>query len=383
VYLPRYIMSLTPSLQSTLQRYQTEILASLRRALERANDSTTPLEAGNLAPFYGQMQYHLGWVDTSFSPLASNPGKLLRPTLLLLAYEAVGASNHDAETAPRNSSHLSHALPAAASVELTHNFTLIHDDIEDGDTERRHRSTVWNVWGIPQAINTGDGMFALARLTLWDVVNEGVDPAIAVRLGAVLDKTCLVIAEGQYLDISFETREDISVAMYVDMISRKTATLMSCAAEMGALLGTHDAATIARLRSFGYAMGIAFQVRDDLLGVWASTAELGKTPAGDIYRRKKSLPVLHALEQAKASDQQFLRQVYTQKTPVINEQVDKVLSIFARTQTKAYCCSFLAEQCQLAYEALANVPRNSNPVAARALSDMETLVHFVEEAAKG
>jgi geranylgeranyl diphosphate synthase type I len=375
-------MSLTPTLQTTLERYQSEILASLRRALKRANGSATRLEVGNLAPFYGQMQYHLGWVDTTYSPVSSNPGKLLRPTLLLLAYEAAGASNHAAGTAAHNSSHLSRALPAAASVEFTHNFTLIHDDIEDGDTERRHRSTVWNVWGVPQAINTGDGMFALARLALWDVVNEGVDPAIAVRLGAVLDKACLVIAEGQYLDISFETREDISVAMYIDMISRKTATLMSCAAEMGALLGTHDVETIASLRSFGYAMGIAFQVRDDLLGVWASTAELGKTPAGDIYRRKKSLPILHAIEEANPSDQQLLRQVYTQLTPVTSEQIEEVLSIFARTHTKAYCRSFLAEQCQLAYEALAQVPRNANPVSARALNDMEMLVHFVEEAAR-
>jgi geranylgeranyl diphosphate synthase, type I len=375
-------MSITPTLQSTLQGYQSEILESLRRALKRANGSTTLTGVGSLAPFYGQMQYHLGWVDTTYSPVSSNPGKLLRPALLLLAYEAAGASNHNTGTATHNSSHLSRALPAAASVELTHNFTLIHDDIEDGDTERRHRSTVWNVWGVPQAINTGDGMFALARLALWDVVNEGVDPAIAVRLGAVLDKACLVIAEGQYLDISFETREDISVAMYVDMISRKTATLMSCAAEMGALLGTRDVETIASLRSFGYAMGIAFQVRDDLLGVWASTAELGKTPAGDIYRRKKSLPILHAIEQASPSDQQLLRQVYTQSTPVTSEQVEEVLSIFAHTHTKAYCRSFLAEQCQLAYEALAHVPRNANPVSTRALNDMEMLVHFVEEAAR-
>ncbi len=376
-------MALIPTLQSTLQRYQTEILASLRRALERAKGSTTLLETDNLTPFYGQMQYHLGWVDTSFSPIASNPGKLLRPALLLLAFEAADASNYDAKTATLDSSHLNRALPAAASVELTHNFTLIHDDIEDGDTERRHRSTVWNVWGIPQAINTGDGMFALARLTLWDVINEGVEPAIAIRLGAVLDKASLMIAEGQYLDISFETREDISVAMYLDMISRKTATLMSCAAEMGALLGTRDAETIARLRRFGYAIGIAFQVRDDLLGVWASTEELGKTPAGDIYRRKKSLPVLHALEQSNAPDQQLLRQIYTQKIPVTSVQVEEVQSIFERTHTKAYCRSFLAEQCQLAYKALANIPRNSNPGSARALSDMETLVHFVEEAAKG
>jgi geranylgeranyl diphosphate synthase type I len=376
-------MTFTQALQSTFQRYQTEILASLHRALERAKGGETLLEANNLLPFYGQMQYHLGWVDTTFSPVTSNPGKLLRPALLLLAYEATGTSNHNVEKTPRNSSHLSRALPAAASVELTHNFTLIHDDIEDGDTERRHRSTVWNVWGVPQAINTGDGMFALARLALWDVLNEGVDPSIAVRLGALLDKACLVIAEGQYLDISFETREDVSVAMYLDMISRKTATLMSCSVEMGALLGTSDAETIARLRSFGYAIGIAFQVRDDLLGVWASTEELGKNQAGDIYRRKKSLPVLHALEQANASDQQLLREIYTQTTPITPVQVDDVLSIFARTYTKAYCCSFLAEQCQHAYESLANVPRNSNPVATRALNDMEALVNFVAETAKG
>jgi geranylgeranyl diphosphate synthase, type I len=376
-------MSLTPTIQSTLLRYQTEILTSLQNAIKRAHASSTLHEVSNLVPFYGQMQYHLGWVDTNYSPVSSKPGKLLRPTLLLLAYEATSEYNHDAGTAQPDSSHLNRALPAAVSVELTHNFTLIHDDIEDGDIERRHRPTLWNVWGIPQAINTGDGMFALARYALWDVVDEGVDPAIAVQLGAVLDKACLVLAEGQYLDISFENRDDISVAMYLDMIGRKTATLMGCAAEMGGMLGTHEAETIFRLRSFGFAMGIAFQVRDDLLGVWASIEELGKTPAGDIYRRKKSLPILHSLEHAESSDQQMLRQVYSQKTPITRTQVDEVLAIFERTHTKEYCFSFLIEQCRMAYEALANVPHNSNAIANRAISDMETLVHFVEETAKG
>ena len=308
---------------------------------------------------------------------------MLRPTLLLLAYEATGAINPDTETAHPDLSHLSRALPAAVAVELTHNFTLIHDDIEDGDNERRHHPTIWNVWGIPQAINTGDGMFALARYALWDIVNEGVDTAIAVQLGAMLDKACLMLAEGQHLDISFENRDDISVAMYVDMIGRKTATLMGCAAEMGALIGTREAETIFRLRSFGFSIGIAFQVRDDLLGIWASTEELGKTPAGDIYRRKKSLPVLHALEHAEASDQQFLRLVYSQKTPITATQAEAVLAIFERAHTKEYCCSFLIEQCRMAHEAVANVPRNSNAVANRAISDMETLVYFVEEIAKG
>ena len=170
--------------------------------------------------------------------------------------------------------------------------------------------------------------------------------------------------------------------MYIDMIRRKTGALMGCAAEMGALLGTHDEETIARLSSFGNAMGVAFQVRDDLLGVWASTEESGKSVAGDIYRRKKSLPVLHALEHANAHDQQFLRTVYMQESAVTSEQVKEILAIFARTETQAYCRQFLAKQCRLAHEALASVPRNGSPVAARALNDMEQLVLFVQETAR-
>ncbi len=375
-------MSLTPTIQSTLQRYQPEILASLQSIVKRALASSTIQEVSDLAPFYGQMQYHLGWVDTNFSPVSSNPGKLMRPTLLLLAYEATSEQNVEDIMDGNASSHLSRALPAATAIELTHNFTLIHDDIEDGDRERRHRSTLWNVWGIPQAINTGDGMFALARYALWDVVDAGVDPFVAVQLGAVLDKACLVLAEGQYLDISFENQEDISVATYVDMIGRKTAALMGCAAEMGAMLGTRDAETIFRLRSFGQAIGTAFQVRDDMLGVWASTEESGKTPAGDIYRRKKSLPVLHALESSKPFDQSFLRQIYSQDSPITSSQVEDVLAVFEQSQTREYCSTYLIEQCRKAEAALAVIPGNSNAIAARALSDMEMLVRFVETTAK-
>ena len=370
--------------QSTLLRYQQAILTALRYALSKVESEATQAGVTALLQYYGQMQYHLGWVDVHFAPATGNPGKLLRPTLLLLAYEAAGAwglANEPATPVAKVETYLHRALPAAAAIELTHNFTLIHDDIEDGDTERRHRPTLWTLWGVPQAVNTGDGMFALARLALWKVLDEGVEGEIAAQLGATLDRACLTLSEGQYLDISFEQRLDISVALYLDMISRKTAALMSCAAEMGGLLGTRDAEIIKRLQSFGWAMGVAFQVRDDMLGVWATTAELGKTPAGDVYRRKKSLPILHALEHADERDQRLLRNVYQQEHPVTHEQVENVLTVFARTQTYAYCRDFLAQQCHLAYEALASVPRNRNIVSARAIDDMETLVHFVEEIA--
>ena len=371
-------MSLSPSIQSVLARHQAEIYAALRRTVMRVSNAAARSEIADLQPYYGQIQYHLGWVNADFSPAITHPGKLLRPTLLLLAYEAAGAWGLAAETPD----YLHRAMPAAVAVELTHNFTLIHDDIEDGDAERRHRPTLWKLWGIPQAINTGDGLFALSRLALWGVVDEGVESGIAARLGEVLDLACLTLSEGQYLDISFEGRQDISVAMYIDMISRKTAALMSCAAEMGALLGTRDQETIERLSNFGHAIGVAFQVRDDLLGTWASKAELGKTSAGDIYRRKKSLPILHALEQAAEQDQLFLRKIYEQETPVTGEQVKAVLAIFARTRTKDYCRQFLADQCRLAHEALAHVPRSESSAAARALDDLETLIHFIEEQAR-
>jgi geranylgeranyl diphosphate synthase type I len=329
------------------------------------------------------MKYHLGWVDSNFTPTTANPGKLLRPTLLLLAYEASGAWDLARET-PLNSAdqaytYLRRALPAAAAVELTHNCTLIHDDIEDGDAERRHRPTIWNVWGIPQATNTGDGMFTLARLNLWKVLDEGVEGEIAARLGALLDRTCLAIFEGQYLDMSFEQRLDISLPMYLNMINRKTAALMACTTEMGGHLGTRDAETIRGLRSFGWALGTAFQIRDDLLGIWA-TEELGKSHAGDLYRRKKTLPVIHALEHANEHDKHFLRTIYEQEAPVTSEQVEDILMVFARTQSRLYCQGFLAQQCKDAHEALANVPRRSDLVSARAFNDMETIVNFLEEA---
>jgi geranylgeranyl diphosphate synthase type I len=350
----------------------------MRKALMKVQAAFTDTESTNLQALYGQIQYHLGWVGADFTPTCSTSGKLLRPTLLLLAYEASGAWG-----LTESKTYLHRALPAAAAIELTHNFTLIHDDIEDSDAERRHRPTLWKLWGIPQAINTGDSLFALSRLILWDVLAEGVEGDIAARLGALLDRTCLIIAEGQYLDINFEGRSDISVAMYLDMISRKTAALMACAAEMGALLGTRDAETICRLRDFGKAMGIAFQVRDDLLGVWATTTESGKTPAGDVYQRKKSLPILHALENANGQDQQFLRTIYQQETPISKEQVEAVLAIFERTHTQTYCRTFLIRQCRLAYEALNSVPYATNPQAAQAIEDMNIMVHFVAETVKG
>lgn len=360
------------TIETILTRYRTEIENALRQAIL---DSRA--KSHNIDTFYGQMQYQLGWVDANLSPVENHSGKLLRPTLLLLAYEAAGAWSLTNDN-PNSTTHLHRALPAAASIEFIHNFTLIHDDIEDKDTERRHRPTLWTIWGMPNSINAGDGLFILGRLTLWRLLDEGVDSTLTTQLAALLDRTCLNLSEGQYLDISFENYQDISIEMYLDMINRKTGALISCATDMGALLGTQNQEIIERLHNFGKALGITFQVRDDLLGIWASRAALGKTPAGDIYRRKKSLPILHALENANALDLRFLHEVYAQEAPITDTQIEEIFAILARTQSKAYCHEFLSEQCRLAYDLIADIPRTANAIVRRALDGLEVIIQSLE-----
>src|SRR5579875_1722902 len=372
-------MNVSYSINRVFQRYQQEILQELRRAL--LSPGTTHPETVNhhiLANVYGQMQYHLGWVDQQFHHLDDHAGKLLRPNLLLLSYELAWAQEHNSSTnLPALS--LRPALPAAAAIELAHNFTLLHDDIEDGDVERRHRPTVWAIWGIPQAILAGDAMFALARLHIWKVLDEGVEPATALDLAKLFDMTLLKLTEGQYLDLSFEQQSQVSLSSYEAMIGRKTACLMCCATQMGARLATCNQEIISGLARFGYTLGLAFQIRDDMLGVWATETELGKQPAGDIHRRKKGLPLVHALQYAQPEDQRVLAKIYAQDEPLAQEQVQDVLAVFERTRTREYCRQLLAERCKQARSALIQLDMIPGSATARARTDLEAIIGFIEQ----
>ena len=371
-------MTMSGTIQKVFQRYHQEILQELHRAFHLRDTSLKEeVNYDILLKLYGQMQYHLGWVDQQFRLVDGHPGKLLRPKLLLLSYELSWAHGRSLATQPFAPS-LRPALPAAAAIELAHNFTLLHDDIQDGDVERRHRPTVWSVWGIPQAILVGDALLTLTRLHLWKVLDEGVEPAIALRLAKLFDTALFQLTEGQHLDMSFEQQEHISLSSYEEMISRKTATLIRCAVEIGAILGTCNQEIIENLACFGYALGLAFQVRDDILGVWADEAALGKLPAGDIYRRKKSLPILHAFQYAQPADQQIMAKIYTLDLPITQEQVQRILEIFVRTQTRAYCTQVLTQQCQRARLALAQIASTPHILATRARTDLESLIDFVE-----
>ncbi|MPZ24789.1 MAG: polyprenyl synthetase family protein, partial [Dehalococcoidia bacterium] len=251
---------------AVFSRYREPLGAALRQALEGAD-----------LPIYGMARYHLGWQDREGNTTEAE-GKALRPVACLLSCEALGGN-------------FERALPAAAAIELVHNFSLVHDDIQDGDEERRGRPTVWKLWGAAQAINAGDLLWALANR----VLARATWPAAAVAAGMeALNDAALRMIEGQYLDLAFEGQTGVGVDDYLAMTGRKTGALFGAALELGALAAGADNRARDSLRESGENLGVSFQIHDDVLGIWGDSALTGKSARNDILRRKKSLPLLHA-----------------------------------------------------------------------------------------
>ncbi|MBB4935042.1 geranylgeranyl diphosphate synthase type I [Lipingzhangella halophila] len=221
--------------------------------------------------------YHFGWWDEHGRPSGVDGGKALRPALVLLSATAVGG----APTA---------AVPAAVGVELVHNFSLLHDDVMDGDVTRRHRPTAWSVYGRSSAILAGDALLTLAC----DVVASSGHPA-AHEGTRRLNATVLSLIDGQSADMAFERRVDVGVRECLSMVERKTAALLGCASHLGAAFGGAPPERVERMRSFGARLGMAFQFVDDLLGIWGDPETTGKPAHSDLRNRKKSLPVVAAL----------------------------------------------------------------------------------------
>jgi geranylgeranyl diphosphate synthase type I len=261
---------------------ETEILGVIRVA-----------EDERTGPLYEMARYHLGLDEEGQT---HTRGKRLRPLLGLLAYESLTGDYRA-------------ALPGAAAVELGHNFSLVHDDIEDRDVERRHRKTLWTVYGIAQAINAGDTLFTLSRMALHRLTELGFSDSKVLALMRLYDETCLALCEGQFMDIwSAEHDEHLSVDFYFDMIGRKTAALIAASVQAGAMLATDDTVVIDAYRGFGWSLGLAFQLNDDLLGIWGDEELTGKQPS-DLAKHKKTLPVIYALERAPASESDRLREI--------------------------------------------------------------------------
>jgi geranylgeranyl diphosphate synthase type I len=272
----------SPDLDVLIADTEAEILG----VIHLAQDERT-------GPLYEMVRYHLGLDEEGE---AGTRGKRLRPLLGLLAYESL-TGDHRA------------ALPGAAAVELGHNFSLVHDDIEDRDVERRHRATLWTVYGVAQAINAGDTLFTLSRMALHRLTEQGFSDSKVLALMRLYDETCLALCEGQFMDIwGAEHDERLSVDFYFDMIGRKTAALIAASVQAGAMLATDDARVIDAYRGFGWSLGLAFQLNDDLLGIWGDEEMTGKEPS-DLAKHKKTLPVIYALERAPDADRERLRQI--------------------------------------------------------------------------
>ncbi|WP_330459760.1 family 2 encapsulin nanocompartment cargo protein polyprenyl transferase [Streptomyces sp. NBC_00820] len=225
--------------------------------------------------------YHFGWEQADGTPAAGNAGKAIRPALVLAAAAALGG--HEARVA---------AVRAAAAVELVHNFTLLHDDVMDRDTTRRHRPTAWTVFGVPDAILAGDALQALAVRLLAEDPHPASTPAAARIADCVME-----LCAGQHTDTAMERRTPDTVTLdeVLVMAEAKTGALLGCACALGALYAGAGDEDVAALDGFGRQAGLAFQLIDDVIGIWGDPRHTGKPAGADLAVRKKSLPVAAAL----------------------------------------------------------------------------------------
>jgi geranylgeranyl diphosphate synthase type I len=281
--------------------------------------------------------YHFGWTDAAGQPDGGLGGKALRPALVLGCAEAVGGSARA-------------ALHPAVAVELTHNFSLLHDDILDGDTTRRHRATAWAVFGSPGALLTGDALLSHACR----VLAEDEVPHAATGIRWLSEATTRLI-EGEQADVGFEERDRVSLAECLAMADRKTAELLACSCALGALWGGGSPERITALRAFGRHLGMAFQLTDDLLGIWGDPSVTGKPAGADLACRKKSLPVVAALSAGGPAAERLAaryRPLPQDAPPDPPERVAELAELVDLAGGRAWAERSVTEQRELALDAL-------------------------------
>jgi len=258
------------------------------------------------------VSYHMGWVDEAGRPHTTKTGKLVRPSLCLWASSACGSD-------PRVS------LPAAAAIEWFHNFTLVHDDIQDGDRTRHNRETVWSLWGVPQAINAGDAMQALAFLS---IATGATHSDGALRAIAAIGQAGLTVIEGQCLDLELEGQVDTTLRAYLRMVAAKTGAMLGASLEAGALMAGADTERALHFRRAGRLLGTAFQIRDDWLGMYGDPQITGKSSTGDASRYKMTFPVVAGVRAMSTLQRRRLREMfraqYDDPEPKIRALLDEV-----------------------------------------------------------
>ena len=334
-------------LPQMFQRYRVNISRSLRDSLSQ-----------QYSDVYDMLRYYMGWVDENGRPHEAMEGKALRPTLCLFACEAVGGD-------------LEMAMPSAVALEFIHNFSLIHDDIQDRDETRHNRKTLWAVWGDPKALVAGNVLRVVADECLHQLLDSGLDYDRALAAGTLLTEAYLEMIEGQYLDLQFEGRHDISMSDYLNMISRKTGALIRCSLNLGAVVGAQEQGVGDAFKESGRAMGYVFQIIDDVLGVWGNEETTGKPVGSDIRRKKNSYPVVYTMGTANVKDQKMLNKIY-EKDELDDSDVDSVLAVMDRLDVKNQAQQEAEKYANVALECLAPVA-----LSREARQELEDLAHFL------
>ena len=311
-----------------LTRARDLVVPAMRRSVQLLNPELRDIAA-----------YHLGWVDSRGQSTGSDGGKGVRPALAVLSAEAVGAGGE-------------FAIPGAVAIELVHNYSLIHDDVMDVDRERRHRPTVWAVFGVAQAIIVGDALAALAQQVL-------LDPSLLVGDGRALEghQAALLLAEatarmiaGQSQDMAFETRAHVSFDECLAMEAGKTGALLGCAAAIGAVLVGAPAPTVRALDRFGVELGLSFQAVDDLLGIWGDPKATGKPSWSDLRQHKKSLPVTAALSSGETGVEELLELLAVEQ--LSEAQIERCAALVERLGGREATIELADSRLQLALSAL-------------------------------
>lgn len=341
--------------------------ASLIALLESEIDIALQRLDGNAPLMMTMARYHLGITDAAGEPVntatrLSVQGKRLRPLIAMRVAEAVGGSAED-------------AAPIAAAIELLHNFTLIHDDIQDRSPNRRHRPTVWRIWGNAQAINAGDALFAASQLAVLRTYQNPTFTSPVIRLIEKFNTTTINIVRGQILDLDNEGRPDVTPDDYLTMIEGKTAAIVRYATWAGAIVGGASDEVAELLGDVGEAVGMGFQIRDDMLGIWGAREDTGKDAADDIRRRKQSLPILILRGRTSDAESDRLDELFKQDE-IGPEGIKEILSLLAKYDVESTVAAHVEQFYQRASEALTTALPNRSGAAIDELNQLIMAASF-------
>ncbi|GAA4880593.1 polyprenyl synthetase family protein [Saccharopolyspora cebuensis] len=330
---------MTSVLPPALEAGRELVEPALRKAVARLDADTRQV-----------CEYHFGWSNADGSP-AGGGGKALRPALVLLSGRVVAGDPDD-------------VLAPAAAVELVHNFSLLHDDVMDGDTERRHRPTAWTVFGRSPALLAGDALLALSTDVLLDPATEYAAAAVRALSGATRE-----LIAGQAADLDFEERTEVALAECLRMVHDKTASLLGCSTALGACFLGAPGETVRRLHAFGTELGMAFQLVDDLLGLWGDPQVTGKPVLADLRARKKSVPVVHALVSGGAAARR-LRELYAQPEALTEDQLEEAAEAVRESGSEEWTRAECARRLDRAHQQLPE----GDPDAVRSLTELAEFI---------